>query len=159
MCCKMPVSAALLVSNVPVSGQPGSGGQEMPALGPGSGSGPVRQQQSFARGEKTSSSVRLRKRRDDVTQPGRKINRHSGDFSYFAPRKEEIPVKTCDIQAQRDTGDWNYITFPQGVPAVQEVKIDLPRHHQPGHHQPGPLHHSAYLQSISPTLYCTRGKN
>ena len=74
-----------------------------------------------------------------MSQPGRKINRHSGDFSYFALRKEEIPVKTCDIQAQRDTGDWNYITFPQGVPAVQEVKIDLPRHHQPGHHQPGPL--------------------
>ena len=96
MCCKMPVSAALLVSNVPVSGQPGSGGQEMPALGPGSGSGPVRQQQSFARGEKTSSSVRLRKRRDDVTQPGRKINRHSGDFSFFSPRKDEIVVRNVD---------------------------------------------------------------
>ena len=71
-----------------------------------------------------------------MTQPGRKINRHSGDFSYFAPRKEEILVKACDSQAQRDTGDWNFITFPQGVPAVQEVKIDLPRHHH-NQHQPG----------------------
>ena len=81
-----------------------------------------------------------------MTQPGRKINRHSGDFSYFAPRKEEILVKSCDIQAQRDTGDWNYITFPQGGPAVQEVKIDLPRQHHSQHHlqhhhqkQPGPV--------------------
>lgn len=92
----MPVSAALLVTNVPVSGQPGSGsgGQGMPALGPGSG--PVRHQQSFARGEKTSSSVRLRKRRDDVTQPGRKINRHSGDFSFFSPRQDEIVVRSVD---------------------------------------------------------------
>ena len=92
----MPVSAALLVTNVPVSGQPGSGsgGQGMPAPGPGSG--PVRHQQSFARGEKTSSSVRLRKRRDDVTQPGRKINRHSGDFSFFSPRQDEIVVRSVD---------------------------------------------------------------
>ena len=91
----MPVSAALLVTNVPVSGQPGSGSgvQGMP----GSGSGPVRHQQSFARGEKTSSSVRLRKRRDDVTQPGRKINRHSGDFSFFSQsRQDEIVVRSVD---------------------------------------------------------------
>ena len=126
----MPVSGALLVTA-------GGGGQEV--AGPVS----VRHQQSgqgqFSRGEKASSSVRLRKRRDDVSQPGRKINRHSGDFSYFSPRKEEILVKTCDIERSRETGDWNYITFPHGVPVVQEVKIDLPHqpHHQPHHHQPG----------------------
>ena len=132
----MPVSSALLVTG----GGGGGGGQEVP--GPVS----VRHQQSgqgqFSRGEKTSSSVRLRKRRDDVSQPGRKINRHSGDFSYFSPRKEEILVKTGDTERPRETGDWNYITFPQGVPVVQEVKIDLPHHnhyhhHHHHNHQPG----------------------
>ena len=152
----MPVSSALLVSagggGGGGGGAGGGGGQEV-AGGPGVSvrhhqpGGQVGGSHQFVRGEKSSSSVRLRKRRDDVTQPGRKINRHSGDFSYFAPRKEEILVKTCDIQAQRDTGDWNYITFPQGVPAVQEVKTDVPPRHQhqaPGHHnnhqhQPGPV--------------------
>ena len=125
----MPVSSALLVSagggGGGGGGAGGGGGQEV-AGGPGVSvrhhqpGGQVGGSHQFVRGEKSSSSVRLRKRRDDVTQPGRKINRHSGDFSYFAPRKEEILVKTCDIQAQRDTGDWNYITFPQGVPAVHQ---------------------------------------
>lgn len=78
----------------------------------------------FVRGEKTSSSVRLRKRRDDLSQPGRKINRHSGDFSYFSPRKEEIIVRASNPNCQRAVIDpsesvtseagnnWNYITFP-----------------------------------------------
>ena len=133
----MPVSSALLVT--------AGGGQEV------AGGVSVRHQPAghgqFSRGEKATSSVRLRKRRDDVTQPGRKINRHSGDFSYFSPRKEEIQVKTCDTQQpnrQADRGregDWNYITFPHGVPPVQEVKIDLPHHshhhHHHHNHQPG----------------------
>ena len=143
----MPVSSALLVS-AGGGGGGGGGGEEVagPVVSvrqqqPGGQQGQPGQFSQFSRGEKSTSSVRLRKRRDDVTQPGRKINRHSGDFSYFAPRKEEVLVKTCDIQAQRDTGDWNYITFPQGVPAVQEVRIDLPRHQHPHHPQQHQHHH------------------
>ena len=64
----MPVSAALLVAN-------GPGGQDLSRGG-----------QNFNRGEKGTSSVRLRKRRDDVNQPGRRKNRHSGDFSFFSPK-------------------------------------------------------------------------
>ena len=139
MSCKMPVSAALLVT--------GGGGQDatqssVPVQIP------VRQQQNFTRGDKTSSSVRLRKRRDDVTQPGRKINRHSGDFSYFAPRKNELCVKSVEnvcsnnIRQASDPSDseanWNYITFPNGVACVQEVNIGQPGH---SHHQcqPSPV--------------------
>jgi len=106
----MPVSAALLVTN-------GPGGQELSRGG-----------QNFNRGEKGTSSVRLRKRRDDVNQPGRRKNRHSGDFSFFSPRKEEA-VKDDDFNRLSDKsdseGDWNYITFPNGVPIVQEVKIGM----------------------------------
>ena len=120
----MPVSAALLVS--------AAGGGEVPPGGGGGGG-------NFTRGEKTSSSVRLRKRRDDVSQPGRKINRHSGDFSYFAPRKDEIVVRNCveqtpachsDHHSEQTSdnpgpgdGNWNYISFPHGIAHVQEVKI------------------------------------
>eukprot|EP00090_Calanus_glacialis_P014255 TRINITY_DN22_c0_g1_i1.p1 TRINITY_DN22_c0_g1~~TRINITY_DN22_c0_g1_i1.p1 ORF type:complete len:697 (-),score=130.01 TRINITY_DN22_c0_g1_i1:386-2476(-) len=106
----MPVSAALLVAN-------GPGGQDLSRGG-----------QNFNRGEKGTSSVRLRKRRDDVNQPGRRKNRHSGDFSFFSPRKEEV-VKDDDFNRLSDKsdseGDWNYITFPNGVPIVQEVKIGM----------------------------------
>jgi len=106
----MPVSAALLVSNSP-------GGQDLSRGG-----------QNFNRGEKGTSSVRLRKRRDDVNQPGRRKNRHSGDFSFFSPRKEES-VNDEELHRLSDKsdseGDWNYITFPNGVPVVQEVKIGM----------------------------------
>jgi len=106
----MPVSAALLVSN-------GPGGQDL-----------CRGGQNFNRGEKGTSSVRLRKRRDDVNQPGRRKNRHSGDFSFFSPRKEES-VNDEELHRLSDKsdseGDWNYITFPNGVPVVQEVKIGM----------------------------------
>ena len=123
----MPVSAALLVS---------AGGGDVPPPPHQSGGGGGG---NFTRGEKTSSSVRLRKRRDDVSQPGRKINRHSGDFSYFAPRKDEIIVRNCVEQTSVCQGDhsetttsdipapgdanWNYISFPHGIAHVQEVKI------------------------------------
>ena len=110
----MPVSGALLVTNVPVSGQAGSGS------GGQGGSGPVRAQQSFARGEKTSSSVRLRKRRDDVTQPGRKINRHSGDFSFFSPRQDEIVVRSVDPYIGYQ--DPVLVTMRE-APGVNQVKL------------------------------------
>ena len=85
------------------------------------------------RGEKTTSSVRLRKRRDDPQlqhhqQPGdqqqarRKNHRHSGDFAFFSPNRHASPP------ADRDSGaslgeDFNYITFPNGVPIVHEVRV------------------------------------
>ena len=142
MSCKMPVSAALLVTG------PGGGGQDAQQSVPVQI--PVRQQQNFTRGDKTSSSVRLRKRRDDVTQPGRKINRHSGDFSYFAPRKNELGVKSVENvsssnpRQHSDPSDseanWNYITFPNGVACVQQCGVQEVNIGQPGHQShPSPV--------------------
>ena len=79
----MPVSgAALLVSAGPLPPDPAAaaavpaGGRAAPPAG------------NFGRGDKTSSSVRLRRRREDVSQPGRKHSRHSGDFSHFQSRHQ-----------------------------------------------------------------------
>jgi len=112
----MPVTAALLVEG-------GRGeGVRMPSS----------QAQPFNRQEKLTSSVRLRKRRDDVTAPGRRKNqRHSGDFSYFPPseRRKEEEGERSDFE-----GDWNYITFPNGVPNVKEIHTEgqSNRHVAPG---------------------------
>ena len=109
----------------------------------------------FVRGEKASSSVRLRKRRDDLSQPGRKINRHSGDFSYFSPRKEEIIVRASNPNCHRAVTDqsesvtseagnnWNYITFPSdGAEPVSSshvhcapVLVKMREHPAPGVNQ------------------------
>ena len=79
--------------------------------------------QAFPRQERTTSSVRLRKRRD-VPAPGRKKNqRHSGDFSFFSARREEESIQVNDCSDNE--GDWNYITFPNGVASVHEVRIGL----------------------------------
>lgn len=86
----------------------------------------------FVRGEKGTSSVRLRKRRDDVNQVGRRQNRHSGDFAFFSPTKENEENNhamrgdkySVHNSNYPDCDQWNYITFPNGVPNVQEVKID-----------------------------------
>ena len=108
----MPVSATLLLSQ-----QEGSGG-----VGPGP---------HLVRQQPATSSVRLRKRKDEAgsgAAAARRNNRHSGDFSFFpagrAERRESGPAW------QTETGrlgepDWNYITFPNGVPLVQEVKIGM----------------------------------
>ena len=79
----MPVSgAALLVSAGPLPPDPAAaaavpaGGRAAPPAG------------NFGRGDKTSSSVRLRRRREDVSQAGRKHSRHSGDFSHFQSRHQ-----------------------------------------------------------------------
>ena len=44
-----------------------------------------------------TSSVRLRKRRDDLTAPGRKKERHSGDFSFIRASENDVrgPVVPC----------------------------------------------------------------
>jgi len=81
----------------------------------------------FVRGEKGTSSVRLRKRRDDVNQLGRRQNRHSGDFVFSFSTKEtgDNTHALRDKKLPVNEGDqWNYVTFPNGVPNVQEVKID-----------------------------------
>ena len=156
--CKMPVSAALLVSGPSGQSGVGGGGQYAPVQ-----SVTNRHQnivhQNFTRGEKTSSSVRLRKRRDDLSQPGRKINRHSGDFSYFSPNRNEVSVKssleTTSSNRSVDVGDggvgvggaennWNYITFANGVACVQQCgvqEVTISDQRPPGtdHHPSGPV--------------------
>ena len=70
----------------------------------------------------TTSSVRLRKRKDDLAAPGRRKERHSGDFSYTARLRPELASEPSDSE-----GDWNYITFPQkGEATVQEVRVTTP---------------------------------
>jgi len=91
----------------------------------------------FSRGEKASSSVRLRKRRDDPTpshlnpqqpqqqhneQAARRKNRHSGDFAFLSPSRHASPPAT-NCESGRLEEDFNYITFPNGVPLVQEVRV------------------------------------
>ena len=83
----MPVTALL------VSGE----GQAFPRQEPG----PL----AFPRQDRATSSVRLRKRRDDVTAPGRRKERHSGDFSFTGARGSE---------GSESEGDWNYVTYSQG---------------------------------------------
>ena len=126
----MPVSGAgLLVS----------GDREMLPAGPSVlqtrvGVGGVQsEQRQFVRGDKTSSSVRLRKRKDDVSQPGRKINRHSGDFSYFSPRRDENSVKHCprlqdksESETVVEEGAWNYISCTPEVRHVSHVSQPPP---------------------------------
>ena len=93
---EMPVSSAMLVSGEP---------------------------NAFPRQQAgTTSSVRLRKRRDDLAAPGRRKERHSGDFSYTTRLRPDLASEPSDSE-----GDWNYITFPQkGEATVQEVRVTTP---------------------------------
>jgi hypothetical protein len=90
------------------------------------------------RGEKTSSSVRLRKRREEPNrqqqpqqqqndQAARRKNRHSGDFAFFSPSRHTSPPAASANGESGGGGrleeDFNYITFPNGVPLVQEVRV------------------------------------
>jgi hypothetical protein len=87
----------------------------------------------FCRGDKATSSVRLRKRRDDPNhgdhqlngpqqQEARRKNRHSGDFAFFSPSRHASPPANGGGNAGLEE-DFNYITFPNGVPVVQEVRV------------------------------------
>ena len=71
----------------------------------------------------TTSSVRLRKRKDDLGAHGRRKERHSGDFSYSTAKlRPDLASELSDSE-----GDWNYITFPQqGEANVQEVRVTSP---------------------------------
>jgi len=106
----MPVSAALLVSGTP-GGQDGAKGNP---------------NQAFVRGEKGTSSVRLRKKKDETNQGGKKKNRHSGDFAFFSPKAAEVRREQVqNAKKSDDLGDFNYITFPNGVPTVHELKTNI----------------------------------
>ena len=80
---------------------------------------------AFPRQERNTSSVRLRRRREDVTAV-RKQERHSGDFSYFAPRREEVARREEAVRnAERSDseGEFNYISFPHGMVSVQDLRV------------------------------------
>ena len=77
--------------------------------------------QHFSRGDKASVSVRLRKNKKSTSVDGggnnrRLSSRHSGDFSYFSAAKMELPPQNTDHE------DWAYISYPNGIPAVQEIR-------------------------------------
>ena len=62
--------------------------------------------------------MKLRRKREDPAAATRgKKNRHSGDFSFFANRRMEIH----DVRPPPAGSDFDYITFPNGVPLVQQV--------------------------------------
>ena len=67
----------------------------------------------FPRQERKTSSVRLRRRRDDVTAV-RKQERHSGDFSSCVRIGDD--VRLCEgADRSESEGEFNYISFPPGV--------------------------------------------
>jgi hypothetical protein len=84
----------------------------------------------FVRGDKSSASVRLRtKKSEAASNPGngKKRNRHSGDFSFFSSKSEQAnssvsPTRGGEV---KKGGDWAYITFPNGVPTVQDIKTNV----------------------------------
>lgn len=92
----MPVSAALLLDGGPAA-----------AVAP------------FQRGDKATSSVKLRRKREDGQQGRKTKSRHSGDFSFFAGGRRG------DLHAEmvNNGGDFDYITFPNGVPFVHELRV------------------------------------
>ena len=91
----MPVSSALLLTN--------PGGHNTPSI------------QNFVRGDKATSSVKLRRKKEEGQT--RKKNRHSGDFSFFANKKVEVQ------ETVNNRSDFDYITFPNGVPMLHELRV------------------------------------
>ena len=91
----MPVSSALLLTN--------PGGHNTPS------------NQNFVRGDKATSSVKLRRKKEEGQT--RKKNRHSGDFSFFANKKVEVQ------ETVNNRSDFDYITFPNGVPMLHELRV------------------------------------
>ena len=106
------------------------------------------QQQHFARGDKASVSVRLRKKKSEgnnVNNHRRLANsRHSGDFSFFSSAQlhqhhhlPAVPIrkKMEDETDANSKGDWAYITFPNGVPQVHEIQTNGEQQQQPQQQQ------------------------
>ena len=87
---------------------------------------------NFARGDRASASVRLRSKSRKgnggeadggraADHRGRLLSRHSGDFGHFnAASKMELAPPPQGGHPTDD--DWAYITYPNGVPTVQEVR-------------------------------------
>ena len=93
----------------------------------------------FLRGEKSSVSVRVRNKKQEALNAGqnpcKKRNRHSGDFSFFNHKLTASPTEakekataneSADEKSSDGGGDWAYITFPNGVPTVQDIKTNGP---------------------------------
>ena len=94
----------------------------------------------FMRGDKSSASVRLRTKKSEIVAGnpgnGKKRNRHSGDFSFFSSKssseqQQQQQSNAASVSPTRGTtevkkgGDWAYITFPNGVPTVQDIKTNV----------------------------------
>ena len=85
------------------------------------------------RGEKSSVSVRVRSKKEGGVSNGnhncKKRNRHSGDFSFFNHKNaiqesKDTKGEDADEKSSDGGGDWAYITFPNGVPTVQDIKTN-----------------------------------
>ena len=87
----------------------------------------------FARGDRASASVRLRSKSREAGKAergggGRLLSRHSGDFGHFNAASK------MELAAEGDCGgdeDWAYITYPNGVPTVREVREQLTSEAEP----------------------------
>ena len=89
---------------------------------------------NFARGDRASASVRLRSKSRKgnggeadggrAADRGRLLSRHSGDFGHFnaASKMELAPPPQGGHGGHPTDDDWAYITYPNGVPTVQEVR-------------------------------------
>ena len=88
---------------------------------------------NFARGDKASASVRLRSKSRKggngeanrgalAGERSRLLSRHSGDFGHFNAASKMELVPAGDSGGQPTDNDWAYITYPNGVPTVQEVR-------------------------------------
>ncbi len=93
---------------------------------------------NFARGEKASVSVRLRRKKNEVGRRLAAASRHSGDFSFLGgsggggssmgERRDAADADEVDGGGSSGGGggggDWAYITFPNGVPTVQDLRTN-----------------------------------
>ena len=89
---------------------------------------------AFMRGDKASASVRIRTKKSEnpgIPGNGKKRNRHSGDFSFFSSKSDQHQQPAASVSPTRGGtevktgGDWAYITFPNGVPTVQDIKTNV----------------------------------
>ena len=88
--------------------------------------------QHFNRGHKASVSVRLRQKKSADQLAEKKKTRHSGDFSFFAPALalggggggSGVNSGNGKMDSGPEEEDWSYITFPNGVATVQELKTN-----------------------------------
>ena len=85
----------------------------------------LNQPTQFQRGEKSSVSVRLRKKKGE-NHVRRNAARHSGDFSFFSAAHSTPALRNMEDPAEEKdhNGDWAYITFPNGVPTVHDIQTN-----------------------------------